>query len=61
MTEITIENLLREREELKDRIRELEGLLYEAQKFVEAANYADTGPLKRRIRDALEQGTVAHD
>jgi len=58
MTHITIENLLREREEMKDRIRDLELSIDYALKLLQS-NRVDSAVAI--LKPELEKSGVAHD
>ena len=58
MTHITIENLLREREEMKDRIRELELSIGYALELLERGRVESAVAI---LKPELEKGGVAHD
>jgi len=58
MAEITIENLLREREELKDRIRALELSIGYAMRLLDGDHIDQAAAV---LQLELEKGGVAHD
>jgi len=58
MTHITIENLLREREEMKERIRQLELSIDYALKLLSSGRVDSAVAI---LKPELEKGGVAHD